>query len=212
MLKLDAKSRDSYGKDLESARKAGDLPAVFYGRKDEATTIFVNAKDFKRVLKEAGESSIISLKTPAGDKDVLIKEVSFHPASGEPIHVDFYAIEQNKTLEVEVPLIFEGMSLAVKELGGTLVKVIHELPIEALPKNLPHDITVDISALTALDSQILVKDLKLPAGVELRIDADEVVAAITVAKEEEVVAEPIDISAIEVEKKGKKEEEEIPAE
>lgn len=212
MLKLDAKSRDSYGKDLERARKAGDLPAVFYGRKDEATAVFVNAKDFKRVLKEAGESSIISLKTPAGDKDVLIKEVAFHPTSGEPIHVDFYAIEQNKTLEVEVPLVFEGVSPAVKELGGTLVKVLHELPIEALPKNLPHDITVDISVLTDLDSQILVKDLKLPAGVELRIDADEVVAAITVAKEEEVVAEPIDISAIEVEKKGKKEEEEIPAE
>lgn len=209
MFKLEAKERVIFRKGLKKPRAAGDLPAVFYGRKDEATPIFVNTKEFRRVLKEAGESSIISLNTPSGKKDVLIKEVAFHPTSGAPVHVDFYAIEQNKKLEVSVPLEFEGVAPAVKELGGILLKVIHELPIEALPKDLPHDIIVDISSLETLESQILVKDLKLPAGVEAKLDGDEVVAAITVAKEEEEApAEPIDLSAIEVEKKGKKEEEE----
>ena len=208
MIKLGAKTRNTLGKKLKKARLAGDLPAVLYGPKDDTLNIFVNTKEFKKIFRAAGESSIIDLTTPVGDKDVLIKEVSFHPASGEPIHVDFYAIEKGKKVEVDVPLTFSGVSPAIKDLAGTLVKVMHELPIEAMPKDLPHDIVVDISTLVNLDSQILVKDLSVPTGVEVKIDGEEVVAAITVAKEEEETpAGPIDLSAIEVEKKGKIEEE-----
>lgn len=216
MLKLVSKSRNAFGKGLKKARAAGDLPGILYGPKEATLNIFVDVKQFKRVFREAGESSVIDLATESGDKDVLIKDVAFHSTSGEPIHVDFYAIEKGKKVEVDVPLVFDGVSPAVKDLGGTLVKVMHELPIEAMPKDLPHNIAVDISVLVDLESQILVKDLKIPAGVELKVDGDEVVAAITVAKEEEEApAEPVDLSAIEVEKKGKQEEEgeeETPAE
>ncbi len=139
---------------------------------------------------------------------MLIKEVTFHPTSGQPIHADLYVVDKTKKLEVNVPLEFEGVAPAVKELNGIVLKVMHELAVEALPKDLPHDIKVDLEKLVALDSQILVKDLVLPAGVTALVDADEVVAAITVAEEEPVDETPIDLSAIEVEKKGKKEEEE----
>jgi len=208
MFKLTAKERASFGKQVADLRTAGEIPAVVYGGKEETKAVAVNQIEFKKVLKEAGESSIISLNLDGKVIDTLIHEVQFEPVSGEPVHADFYVVSQDKEIEVDVPLVFEGVAPAVKELGGSLVKVMHGLPISALPKNLPHDITVDISSLTAMDSQILVKDLKLPAGVTVTVDDEEVVASITVAGEEviEEVA-PVDLSAIEVEKKGKKEEE-----
>lgn len=208
MFNLEAKTRSILGKETSSLREAGEIPAVVYGGKDGTKSIAVNTIEFKKVFKEAGESSIVSLKLDGKAVDVLIHEVQFGPVSNEPVHADFYIVSQDKEIEVDVPLVFEGIAPAIKELGGSLVKVMHELPISALPKNLPHDIKVDVSSLIGLDSQILVKDLKLPTGVKSTVDEEEVVASITEAGEE-VTEEttPVDLSAIEVEKKGKKEEE-----
>lgn len=212
MLKLAAEKREVFGKALKTPRTEGKLPVAVYGRagkgKSESHSYFVDTKTFSKVLREAGESTIVTLESPEGEKDVLIKEVSFHPTTGTPIHADFYIVDKTKKIEVNVPLEFEGESPAIKEFAGIVVKVMHELPVEALPKDLPHDIKVDLTKLVALDSQILVSDLELPAGVEAKVDVTEVVAAMTVAVEEpEAPAEPIDLSAIEVEKKGKKDEE-----
>ncbi len=208
MLKLNAKPRTAFGKKTQSLRAEGLVPAIVYGGKNKETqSISLDLPEFKKVLTKAGESTIISLSVDGKGQDVLIHDVQSDPLSGFPIHVDFYVVSQDKELEVAVPLVFEGVSPAVKDLGGSLVKVLHELEIRALPKNLPHDITVDISSLTNLDSQILIKDLKLPAGVESVLDVEEVVAAITEAGEEVIEEEvPVDLSAIEVEKKGKQEE------
>jgi large subunit ribosomal protein L25 len=109
---------------------------------------------------------------------------------------------------VAVPLEFEGVSPAVKDLGGILTKVMHELELTCEPSDLPHAIHVDISALAALDSQIKVSDLQLPKSAELSVDADEVVAMISTAQEETEEAAPMDLSAIETSvERGKKEEE-----
>lgn len=193
-------------------RGKGKLPAVFYGRKEKSTPIVLNQIDFKKVWKEAGESSIVTLKTGKGDLGAVIHEVQFDPVKDEPTHVDFYVVEQDKPIEVGVPLEFVGVSPAVKDLGGTLVKVLHELEIEALPKDLPHSLTVDISVLAEIGSQIAAKDIKLPAGVKLKTKESDVVALISEAMKEEEIEKPpeaIDMSAIEVEKRGK---EEAPAE
>lgn len=208
MFKLSAKLRDILGKKVSDLRKGGELPAVVYGGKDGSKCLTLNLIEFKKVLKDAGESSIISLDLDGKKTDVLIHEVQFGPVSDEPVHVDLYIVSQDKEIEVDVPLVFEGVPPAVKEIGGSLVKVLHELPISALPKNLPHDIKVDVSTLKILDDQILVSDLKLPAGVKAMVEDSEVVASITVAGEELVEEEgPADLSNIEVEKKGKKEDE-----
>lgn len=206
MLKLTAQERD-VKTSAESFRKKGLLPAVFYGPKENPVAIVLNKIDFVKILREAGESTVIGLQTSKGEIEVLVREVSYEAVRGEPIHVDFYVPEKGKTVEVSVPLVFSGVSLAIKDLGGMLVKVLHEIEIEALPKDLPHDIKVDISALVDLDSQILAQDITLPAGVTLITEPEEVVAAISVAEEEKEETNPLDISSIEVEKKGKKEEE-----
>jgi large subunit ribosomal protein L25 len=187
-------------------RKKGLLPCVYYGPKEKPVSVLANQAEFLKILRQAGESTVIALEKGKEEIEVLIHEVSYDPVRGDVIHVDFYVPEKGKKVEVEVPIEFVGVSGAVKDMGGTLVKVLHEIEVEALPKDLPHSISVDISILKDIDSQILAKDIKIPEGVTLITDPEEVVAAISVAKEEEVAAPALDISAIEVAKKGKKEE------
>jgi large subunit ribosomal protein L25 len=188
-------------------RKQGLLPCVYYGPKEKPVPISVNKSEFMKVWKEAGESTVVVLKIGKEEKEALIHDISFDPVRSEVIHADFYILEKGKTVEVSVPLEFIGVSKAVKDMSGTLVKVLHEIEVEALPKDLPHSISVDIAALADLDAQILAGDIKLPAGVTLITEPEEVVAAISVAEEEKEETPVVDLSAIEVEKKGKKEEE-----
>lgn len=194
---------------LDALRSEGLMPAVYYGKKEEATSIAVPQKDFIRVWNEAGESTVITLKHEGEDDvDVLIHDVHLDPVTEAPLHADFYAFERGVKLEMKVALEFIGAAPAVKNLGGVLVKVLHELPIAALPKDLPHNIEVDISGLETFEDQILAKDLKLPEGVELTEDPDEVIALVNEPKEEEEeeTDEQPDFANIEVEEKGKKEE------
>lgn len=206
MLTLEYKKRQTAEK-LPTLRKEGFVPAVFYGPKEETTSISIKESDFKKVWKAAGESSVVILKGEGEEHEALIHEVDAHPMSGLPRHADFYVIEKGKKVQVNVPLEFEGVSPAVKDLGGLLIKVAHEVEIEAMPKDLPHELKVDIATLATLDSQILAQDIKLPAGVALLTGPEEVIAAISVAVEEPVDAPTPTLEDIEVVgAKGKDEE------
>ena len=204
MFKLKVEKRD-LKENLAALRSAGVMPAVFYGPKDPSTPIKLTIANFKKAWKTAGESTVVSLEGEGVEADVLIHDVDLDPVTDVPIHVDFYAIEKGKKLSVDVPLEFVGVAPAVKDLGAVLVKVLHDIKIEALPKDLPHKIEVDISSLLTFDSVVTAKDLKLPAGVVLKVKPEEVVASVYEPKEEVVEAAPVDLSTIEVEKKGKAE-------
>ncbi len=206
MLTLEAQKRDKSA-NLDKLRKEGKMPAVFYGKKNASTPITVLQKDFIKIWHTAGESSVVSIKSPEGVVDTLIHAVDLDPVTDIPRHADFYVFEKGKKIEVDVPLEFIGVAPVVKDLGGVLVKALHEIKISADPQHIPHNIEVDISSLLDFDSQIIASDLKLPAGVDLIEKPEEVVAAAARPKEEEVEEAPVDLSAIEVEKKGKKEEE-----
>ena len=207
MFAIKAKKRSKEIK-LNVLRKEGEIPAVFYGAGKNTTPISISKIEFKKIWRDAGESSAIKIGMTEGDVDVLIHEVQVHPVTDEPIHVDFLAIDMKKKIRVAVPLVFEGVSNAVKSGTGNLVKVLHEFEIEALPGDLPHNLVVDISKLETLNDQVFVSDVKLPAGVVAINNLTEVVASVVeqVEEKEEIVV-PVDLSAIEVEKKGKKEEE-----
>ncbi len=209
MITLHIEPREKTQK-LDILRQSGKMPAVFYGRKEKATSVFVSQAEFTKVWKKAGDSSIIELKDAKGvEHQALIKVVDVHPLSGDFRHADFYVIEKDKKLQIEVPMHFVGVAPAVKDLGGILVKVLHALKIEALPKDLPQLVEVNIGTLAAFDSQILAKDIALPANVTLVQRAEDVVASIAkpVEEKEEPVAAP-DLAAIEIsDKKGKKPEE-----
>lgn len=207
MITLETQPRDK-AVGTDTLKKEGKMPAVFYGKMTESTPVTLLRKDFISVWHTAGESGVVTLKTPKGTVDTLIQAVDLDPVTDIPRHADFYVFEKGKKIEVSVPLEFVGVSPAVKDLGGLLVKSLHDLKISADPQHIPHDIQVDISSLLDFTSQILASELKLPAGVDLVENPDEVVASAS-APREELVEEsaPVDLSAIEVEKKGKKDEE-----
>jgi len=207
MLTLEIKPR-KLGVNLYTLRDEGLMPAVFYGKKEESTPVSVVLADFLKTWKKAGESSVVVLKGEKGELEALIHDVDIDPVTEVPRHADFYVFEKGHKIEVEVPLEFVGVSPAVKNLGGILIKVLHKLKIEAMPKDLPHKVEVDVSSLVTFDNQILANNLVLPAGVTLLEDSAEVIALVSLPKEEkEEEAVPVDLSAIEVEKKGKKDEE-----
>lgn len=209
-MQLTVEKRDT-SKKAAHIRREGFVPAVIYGRSEESTPISVSRRDFEKLYKTAGSSTVITLTGLGSDKDALIQDVEFHAVSGEPLHADFYAIEKGQTVTVSVPLEFDGVSPAVKDLGGILTKVMHELEMEVQPKDLPQAINVDISALKTLEDKIFVGDLKLPSSAKISIPMDEVVAMVSVAKEETEDSTPMDLSSIETSVERGKKEEEAPA-
>lgn len=202
MITLTVEPRDSKIKPA-TLREAGKMPVVFYGPKQKSTSGTVSMVDFIKVYKKAGESSVVILKEGNNEHEALIHDLDVHPVTGAPRHADFYVIEKGKKVKVNIPLIFEGVSPAVKDKAAILVKVARELEIEAAPKDLPRELKVDISSLVEFSSTIMAKDIKLPAGVTLVSGPEEIVASVSEAKEEVEEVKPIDMSAIEVEKKGK---------
>ncbi len=209
-MELQVETRD-IKKTPKSLRNKGILPAVVYGRSEKSTPISVDRKTFEKTFNKAGESTVITLVGLGEEKDALIHDVVFHAVSGEIMHADFYAIEKGQKVTVSVPIEFDGESPAVKELGGILLKVMHELEIEVLPKELPHALHVDISKLVTLEDKITVKDIVLPPSAVITDDLEEVVAMITVAEEEPAEAPVMDLSQIETSvERGKKEEDAAP--
>ncbi len=206
MINLKAKKRE------KTKRDGKIIPAVLYGPKIETEKIEINLKEFKSIYKEAGESTLLNLSIEKDKFLVLIHDVSLAPVSNEPIHVDFYQPILNKKVEVEVPIIFVGESPAVKNLGGTLVKEIHEIEVSAFPEKLPHEIIVDISGLTDFEKEITVKDLKVKEDVQFLRDPEDMVANVqppqNIDEELEKPAEEENVESVEKIKKEKHKEDE----
>ena len=202
-VKLDVTKRTTSG---VATRNEGNIPAVVYGPKQEPISVSVNKIVFEKMLKTAGESTVINLVGLGEDIEVLIHDVAFNPTKGGATHVDFYALEKGKEITVDIPLEFIGEAPAAK-LGGVLTKVLHEIEVTCKPSALPQHITVDVSSLDDFEKQIHVKDLVVPAGVKVENDANDVVALVQEVKEEvEAPVAAIDMAAVEVVPKGKTEE------
>ncbi len=177
-LKLTVTEREAAGKDLNRSRKAGLVPAVLYGHSVEPRMFWVNAIEFGKVFRAAGESTIFSLSAGKGAAlNVLVHDVQTNPLTSRVSHVDFYQVRMDEELETNVPLELINESPAVRE-GGILVKTLEEVEIKCLPKDLPHSITVDLSQLVTFDDQIKVSDLKPGKGVEILTEADTVLALV----------------------------------
>ncbi|PIP24851.1 MAG: 50S ribosomal protein L25 [Candidatus Nealsonbacteria bacterium CG23_combo_of_CG06-09_8_20_14_all_36_12] len=208
MLTLLAKIRQISGKKTKTLRKKGILPAILYGPKIKSSSLEVDSKEFEKIYQEAGESSLVSLEVEGKKIPVLIHEIQRDPLTDKILHIDFYQAPLEEKITAKIPLIFEGFSPAVKELGGTLVKVIHELEVKAKPEDLPKEIKVDISSLKIFEDILTIKDLKVPIGVEILKNPEEIVAEVfPPEKVEEELAKPVEEKVEEVEKVEEKAEE-----
>jgi large subunit ribosomal protein L25 len=193
---------------IEDLRVAGKIPAVVYGRKQEATPITLDAKDFDKVRKEAGESTLIELEGLDEEMEVLIHDIEFNPVRQEVMHADLYAIERGKEMTTNVVLEFINEAPVETSRTGTITKVLHEIDITCKPKDLPSHIEVDLSSLEKIEDKILIQDLVLPTGVTAESDPEDPVVVVSEIREEkEEEPETVDMDAIEVEQKGKEESE-----
>ncbi len=188
MPELKAESRTELGGKVNKKRKAGLIPAVIYGHDVKSEPLFVNGKDFLKIYKEAGESSILGLELGGKKRNVLIHDVQRDPLSGDFLHIDFYQVRMDEKLKATVSLEFIGESEAVKGQGGILMKTIQEVEVEALPQDLPRHIEVDISPLATFEDRISIKDLKVAAGVKILAEPDDVVVSVAPPRSEEELA------------------------
>jgi large subunit ribosomal protein L25 len=186
MYKLSAVKREQKG---EKVRKEGLLPAVIYGGEGETVSLSLSPTEFEKIFNDAGESSLVDLtidNKAAGQ--VLIYDYQNNPVTGRLSHVDFKRVIAGQLMTATVELKLVGEPPAVKEFGGTLVHNLDDVEIECLPKDLMHDIVVDLSVLKTFDDVIHVSDLKVNDGVKIiEPSANTVVAKVAPSLTEEQI-------------------------
>ncbi|MFA6098278.1 MAG: 50S ribosomal protein L25 [Patescibacteria group bacterium] len=183
---LKAVLREPVGKQVEKIRRDSKIPAVLYGRAFKNVNLLVDYKEFEKIFRQAGTSSLVDLVI--GDQPpvkVLIHDIQKHPVSDKLFHIDFLKIKMDEKIITEIELSFVGESKAVKESGGILVKNLTHLKIESLPQDLVHEIQVDISSLMTFEDAIRLRDIKLPKGISLKEKEDIVVVKVQPPRTEE---------------------------
>lgn len=186
---LKAEERDLNKVKPKVLRESGKTPAVVYGKKCENKHLSVDTIEFEKLFREVGSSSIVTLLVGDNKKNVLIHDVSHHPVTDAPEHIDFYEVSMTEKITTNVPLIFVGESAAVVDQNGSLITNTTEIEIECLPADLPHEIEVDISVLSDFESTIHVSDVKIPSGVEVKTELEALVATVEPPRSEEELAE-----------------------
>jgi len=192
-LELTLDAREAHGKANKRLRRAGIVPGVVFGKGEESTPVQVDAKVFETLYRQAGRTSVVNMHLPGKSAITsgIIKSVQRNPLSGSAIHVDFFLVNLTQEMEIDVPLVFTGEAPAVEETGGTLLHNLSSLHVKALPNDIPHEITVDVSVLRTLDVAIHVRDLSLNRDlVTVLTDGDTLVSTVVPPRAEEPEPEP----------------------
>ena len=200
---------------LSDLRKGGGIPAILYGgakvkesNKGQQTLLTVNEKTFIKMLEKEGANVLLELKVGTEKMNVVIKEIQRDYITRKLIHVDFQKVDMAKKLEASVPLHLVGEAPGVKLHGGILEHIAREVRVSCLPKDIPHQIDVDISKLD-IGGGLTVADLPALAGVQILTDPHQLVANVVAPTilEEAPAAEAVGTAEPEVIAKGKKPEE-----
>jgi len=185
---LKAFKRDVVGKQVKALRRAGQLPAVIYGRHTEPINISLDARSANSVLAKVTSSSLVTLDVDGKEYPALVREKQRNYIKGVLTHVDFLAVSLSEKLRAEVRIELTGMSLAVKDFDAVLVTGMHTLSVECLPADLPDRIVVDIAALVKVGDSIHVRDISLDDKVRILDDGDNMIVNATYAK---IEVEPV---------------------
>ncbi len=212
-MQLTAQLRDKFGKHTKALRREGFIPAELYGHEIGNLHLAVPAKEFKRVFREAGESTVLTLEIPtekgSEKRPVMIYDIARDSLRGEFLNIDFYQVRMDEKIQVKVPLHFTGAAPAVKEKGGIVLKSLHEVEVEALPGKLPHAFEVPLERLTDIGKTLFVRDLAAPEGVRILLSPETAIATVTEkpkAEEEVKPAAEVKVEEIKTEAEAKKEE------
>ena len=184
-VRLEAQKREASGKGAaRGMRRAGNLPGVLYGRKNEVIPIQINARGFQDFLHNYGENTFINLEiADHGTENVMVKEIQRDPVSNQLLHTDLLRISMDEPITSPVPITLVGAAPGIRE-GGILEFPHRQLTLHCLPTLLPEEIEVDINGL-AIDDRISVEDVSLPEGIEVLDDLNTRIVAVVPPKIEE---------------------------
>lgn len=176
---LAAEHREVTGKAVSRLRKAGRLPAVVYGHGLDSANVSVDTHEFEQLRRRTGPNALVDLSVDGKKaQPVLISSVQVHPVHRRALHLDLFLVRMTEEMTVDVPLTPTGESLAITQLGGTLLHVTDTVKVRALPDHLPQSIEYSIESLVDFDAQLHVRDLTVPSDVTLLTDGDEIVAKV----------------------------------
>ena len=197
-MNLEIKNRTVFGKQTHRLRREGFIPAELYGHSSKNVHLAVSAKTFARIYHDAGIHTIITLLTEGGEKiSALIAAAERDPITQAFLAIDFHRVRSDEPVKAKVPIEFMGEAPAVKA-GHLVVTVLNELEVEALPADLPHRFTVDMSKLANVGESIHVGNLKLPGGVKVHTSPDMVIVTVEERRKREVAETPPAAPAAEV--------------
>lgn len=211
---LNAVKREVTGKKVKALRRDGKLPAVIYGAGIEPTSITLEMREASRTLRTVTSATLVTLNLDGEEYNALVRDRQYDILSRELSHIDFLAVAMNVLLKASVPLRLVGDAPVAKEIGSMIMQEAESLEVQALPRNLPEAIDVDISILDTLGMSITIADLDLGDDVEILDDPETVIAvAISIAmeeeeEEEEEVDEFGELAEPELVERGKREDEE----
>ncbi len=190
-LELKASPRKVVGRKVKKLRREGIIPANIFGKKVKSSAISIDANEFEKLFKEAGETTLVDLELGKTAKAVLIRNVQVHPVDGQILHVDFQEVDLKAKVTAQIPVEIVGESPAEKQGLGTVVQHTDEIEVEALPTELPEKFEVSASELTEVDQTIYIKDIKVDKSkVEIKDDLEKIVAKVEPLRKEEEVAAP----------------------
>ena len=188
---LAATKRELTGKRVASLRRAGQMPAVVFGRGVASQSLTIDTHEFEQLQRKIGQNALVDLSIE-GKKatPVLVQSVQRDPVYHRMLHVDLFAVRMTEELTVDVPLVTVGESAAVDKLGGTLLHMLESVKVRALPDHLPQSIDLPIDALVDFEATVHVRDLVIPDEIVARVQQPRVEEEIVeVAAEGEEAAE-----------------------
>lgn len=185
-VELLAEMRTVVGKQVKQLRRDGWTPGVMYGHNFDPLALQFSARELGHVLSQVGGSQLIRIKIEGRDEPemALVRDVQQDPIRGTVLHVDFYRVDMVERLTAEVPLMIVGESPVVKQGEGLLLYGLSTVEVECLPGDLVDAIEVDLDDLVEVDQSILVRDLAVPAGIDILTDQDEMIVHVALMKEE----------------------------
>ena len=197
-LVLNANKREATGKNkVNKIRQEELIPGVIYAKGEDNLNVQFTAREFDKILRQAGTSTIITLDIDGDKKDVLIKDYQTHPYKNQYLHVDFQAINQNETIRVSVPVVLLGRdNLRIDD--AVLVQNLDTIEVECLPKYIPQTAEVDITDFQIGDNRIVADlDISKNENIIVLAEEDEVVCSLQEVTEE-VIPEDEEADAADV--------------
>lgn len=213
---LSAKRREETGKGAARRLRAnGRVPGVVYSGTMETIPISVDAGEAEYLFRSISvENTLVDLKLESESAPfrTLVREIQAHPHKPQLIHVDFYVITEGQTLELEIPINLNGVPEGVRESGGVLEQIVHELPVACVPAKIPESIEIDVTHL-GMNEAIHVSDIQLGPDVEILLDPERTVCTVVAPKvlvvETEEEEEELEIELISEEEAAEMTEEEL---